>query len=73
MKEDEYIRSLGNQIKRLRLQNEYSLLEFSLILEIDKSSLTRIESGRTNPTVKTLKRIADKLNVKVSELFAFED
>ena len=40
---------------------------------MDDGSLRRIESGRTNPTTATLFNIADALDVKVSELFTFNN
>lgn len=36
---------------------------------IDPTNISRIEAGRTNPTLLTLQRIANALEVNISELF----
>lgn len=36
--------------------------------EIDPTNISRIESGRTNPTVLTLFRLAEALDIQVKEL-----
>ncbi|MDY3538413.1 helix-turn-helix transcriptional regulator [Riemerella anatipestifer] len=36
--------------------------------EIDPTNISRIESGRTNPTIYTLYRIAEALEIKISDL-----
>ncbi len=40
---------------------------------MDDGSLRRIESGRTNPTIFTLVRIAKALEVPLVELFLFKE
>lgn len=40
--------------------------------EIDPTNISRIEAGRTNPTVYTLYRISEALEVKLSELIDIE-
>lgn len=45
--------------------------ELSDILGMDDSGLRKIESGRTNPTVKTLIKIANALEIELKELFDF--
>lgn len=36
--------------------------------EIDPTNISRIESGRTNPTLFTLFRLAEALEVEITEL-----
>lgn len=38
------------------------------ICDFEKSNLSRIESGRTNPTLLTLRKISIALGVKLSDL-----
>ncbi|SQA94295.1 helix-turn-helix domain-containing protein [Capnocytophaga ochracea] len=40
---------------------------------IDTTNISRIESGRTNPTLLTLYRLAQALEVPISELVSFDD
>ncbi|MBF2798773.1 helix-turn-helix domain-containing protein [Riemerella anatipestifer] len=41
--------------------------------EIDPTNISRIESGRTNPTIYTLYRIAEALEIKISDLVDIEN
>lgn len=68
MTEQEYILLVCNNIKQLRIQKGIKQIDLASAVGIDDSSLRRIESGRTSPTLKTLIRIADALNVEVREL-----
>lgn len=40
--------------------------------EIDPTNISRIESGRTNPTIFTLFRIAEALEIPLKDLFSIE-
>ena len=41
--------------------------------KFDTTNVSRIESGRTNPTIYTLHRIAEALEVSLSELVHYEE
>lgn len=43
------------------------------ILDIEDGSLSRIESGHTNPTTMTLYGIAIALKIELKDLFSFEN
>ena len=43
--------------------------EFSSFRDIDTRQLGRIERGESNSTILTVKKIADKLNLPIKELF----
>ncbi|NQU18416.1 MAG: helix-turn-helix transcriptional regulator [Candidatus Saganbacteria bacterium] len=61
--------SISNQIKKLRKKLGLSQEELSRKAEITYSTLIKIESGANdNPTIKTLKNIADALDTKVDNL-----
>lgn len=72
MQQDEFINQLGKNIKLLRKQKGWTQMDLSARCNMDKPNIVRIETGRTNPTTKTLKIIADALEIKVSDLFSFE-
>lgn len=40
---------------------------------IDTTNISRIESGRTNPSLLTFYRLAQALEVPISELVSFDD
>ena len=60
---------VGQRISRIRERRGYSQREFSLMIELDRVTLCRIEGGNGNPTLETLQRIADGLDVEVAEFF----
>lgn len=66
---------IGQRIASARQLQGYSQRRFSLMIELDRVTLNRIESGIGNPTLETLQRIADGLEVDVSTFFniAFGD
>ena len=72
MEHKPFILLLGKQIKKLRKEKSLTQQELAYKCDMEKSNLIRIESGRTNPTTKTLKTIADALDLKVKDFFDFE-
>jgi transcriptional regulator with XRE-family HTH domain len=64
-------KAFGARIKQLRKQYKFSQSELSALTNIDKGSLQRIERGY-NPTLKTLRRLANAFEITLSELFEIE-
>ena len=60
---------IGQKIKTLRLEMKISQQDLAAACNFEKSNLARIEAGRTNPTVGTLEKICQALNVPISKLF----
>lgn len=71
--EKEYIKKVGKRIVQLRENLNIKQIDLATAINIEDSALRRIESGRTNPTVKTLLKIANGLEVDLKELFNFSD
>ena len=61
---------IGQRIARIRQSQGFSQRNFSSMIELDRVTLNRIESGVGNPTVETLQRIADGLEVDVAKFFS---
>ena len=59
---------IGKRIASLRKKQKISQDHLAFIADMDRTHLTRLEKGRTNPSVRTLHKIARKLKVKVSFL-----
>jgi len=60
---------LSENIKRLRKQKGLSQDKLAKLADITPTTLVKIESGANdNPTIKTLKKIADALEVTVNDL-----
>lgn len=66
-------RALGLRIAQLRAERGMSQRKLALVLGMDRVTLNRIEQGRGNPTLDTLQRIADGLDVPIEELFTGSD
>lgn len=56
---------LGNRIKALRRQTGLSQEKFALQIGMDRTYLASVEAGY----VRNIKKIADGLNITISELF----
>jgi transcriptional regulator with XRE-family HTH domain len=62
-------RSLGEQLKRLRLERELTQRDLAYHAGLDSKHISRIELGRVDPGTITLIRLARALNITVGELF----
>ena len=60
---------LGLRIKELRVSKNLKQCEMADLLEMERSNLTRIESGKQRPSDENLEKIAKILNVELFELF----
>lgn len=69
MDEEVFIKQLAKRIKQLRVEKGMTQLDVASKMGIDDSSYRKIESGRTNPTSRTLYKLAVALDVSVAELF----
>ncbi len=69
MNEEDFIKNVGEKIKEIRLLQNIKQIDLAFKVGIEDSSLRRIESGRTNPTLKTLIRISIALEIDIKELF----
>ena len=63
------LKNLGERIKILRNRMGISQEKFALFIGMDRTYLASVESGRRNISICNIKKIADGLNVSLSELF----
>lgn len=70
MEKSEILKAVGKKIKELREAKGLSQVDLVGKIEgnIDTTNISRIESGRTNPTLYTLYRIASALEVELTDL-----
>lgn len=61
---------LGQTIKKLRTRAGYSQEQLAEKAKLDLTSVSEIESGLRNPSVKTVYKIALALKTTLSDLFA---
>lgn len=59
----------GKAIKQLRWENYLSQKELATKCGMSNCSLSLIENGNREPSAKSLKRIADALGIKVSDIY----
>jgi transcriptional regulator with XRE-family HTH domain len=62
--------TLGTLLKSLRLRHGWTLKEMSERTEIPLSTLSKVEHDRLTLTYDKLLRLAERLNMRLSELFA---
>jgi DNA-binding XRE family transcriptional regulator len=60
---------LAKNIKKLRTEKRTKQYQLAAMCDFEKASMSRIEAGKTNPTMLTVYKICNALNVPVSELF----
>lgn len=73
LSDEDFIKKVGLQIKKLRKEQKLTQLDLAIKSNMEENALQRIETGRTNPTLKTLLKITTALNVKFHQLFIDTD
>lgn len=61
--------SLGSRIRELRMQTGLSQEKFALKIGMDRTYFASVEAGKRNITICNIKKIADGLEISLSELF----
>jgi transcriptional regulator with XRE-family HTH domain len=59
---------LGQNIKQIRLRRKMSQGDICRAIEMDRSYMSAIESGKKNVTIAVVEKLARALNVSVDEL-----
>ena len=62
-----WLKSLGKQLRKERLEKGLSGSDFSPIIE--QANLFRIERGEVNPSVYLIKQICDFLEIDLAEFY----
>ncbi len=65
---DEISKKFGENLKKIRLEKKMSQGDICRALGVDRGYISNLESGKRNPTLATIKRIADALGVSVGRL-----
>lgn len=60
---------LGKKIKQLRMKKGLSQEKFALEIGIDRTYFASVEAGKRNISICNIKKIADGLEISLSELF----
>lgn len=65
------LEKLGVKIRKMREQKGIDQKSFAFYCGLGRTQLHMIEKGKTNPKLLTLKKVADGLEVPLSELLSF--
>ena len=70
MDKAEILKSIGKKIRKKKKKKGLTQLDLvgRMHGDIDVTNISRIEAGRTNPTIFTLYRLADALEVSILDL-----
>ena len=65
-----FLKIIGRRIREVRLSKNLTQLDLVSRIEgeVDPTNISRIESGRTNPTIFTLHKLAEAMEVTLLEL-----
>lgn len=72
MKEKEFLSKLGQRIRKLRNEKEWTLFDLATLTDIDTSDLSKLELGYINSTIFTLYKISQAFGISISELVQVE-
>ena len=73
MTDDDFAIQLGARIRELRKLKGVSQLELAYDMDMSMNTISTIELGKISPKIETIKKIAQKLNVDIVEIFQFSD
>ena len=60
--------SIGNKIKKYREENKMTQKDIAEILEVEAGTISKYESGKIEPNIESLKRLAETFHITVDEL-----
>jgi transcriptional regulator with XRE-family HTH domain len=69
MEKNQFLISLGTRIRIIRKEKRMTQQHLSDLCEIEKANLSRIESGKTNPTILTLLKLSRSLDTDLNNFF----
>ena len=61
-------KKLGENLRKLRLKKNMSQGDLATALSVDRAYISNIENGRMNPTLSTLEKIAEALDILIKDL-----
>jgi transcriptional regulator with XRE-family HTH domain len=60
---------IGREIRRLREEKDWSQAQLAVYAGSSQPTVNQVESGKRNPSTRTLEKFADALGVEVADLF----
>ena len=72
MNESQLYKAVGQRIRFFREEKGLTQQGLADLCNFEKSNISRIETGRTNLTLKSMLTISKALNVQIKQLLDFE-
>ena len=69
----QFLKDFGSRVKELRKRKGISQAQLAFEAEIEISQISRIELGKINTTIETVKLISKILDIPLHEFFIFDD
>lgn len=63
------LKHFGSQLVKIRKSKGLTPAELARRCYMERSSIARLETGRTNPSLFVLKKLTDGLEIKLDEFF----
>lgn len=73
MDDCELYKKVAERIIKLREERGLSQQEFAGMLDYEKSNMSRLESGKVNIKLNTIYKVAQALNISMSELLDIKE
>ena len=64
---------LSERLKQIRVHKGLSQKELALTVGIDRAQYSRFENSKTDPSLPTIRKLAQALGVRVADLFLEDD
>lgn len=72
MDKEDIIKKVGVRIREIRESKNLTIMELADKLDIEYNNMIRIEKGRTNPTLGTLYKICQALEIRLVDIVDVE-
>lgn len=73
MTDTRFLINLGAKIRKMRVEKNLAQHKLAALCDFEKASMSRIEAGKTNPTILTLRKISVALGVDIAEFLKNEE
>jgi len=68
VRDEAYLQRFGFHVRKLRAAKQLSQYQLADLADVSRSQIMGIENGSINPTLCTLRAVADGLKIPLSEL-----
>lgn len=62
----------GNRLRQLRNEKGLSQEKFSFVCGLDRTYIASVEQGKRNISIENIEKIANALEISISDFFKFE-